>query len=207
MFNFILNWLFALAQNLNYWTIGLTMAVESSFIPLPSEIIIPPAAYLASLGHLNVFWVIVVGVLGSIIGSSINYFLARWLGRLVIYELSAKKWARFFLVTPEKLLRWEKAFLKNADATVFVSRLIPVARHLVSIPAGFCGMPYGRFVLYTAAGSTIWVSILAVLGYFLGANRALLYQYSKIISWGLLGLVISWILYLFLKKWLKRKNK
>lgn len=200
MFSLILDWFLSLAQNLNYFTVGLLMAIESSFLPLPSEVVIPPAAYLASQGHLNVFWVVVVGVIGSVVGASINYLIAMLLGRLVIYELAAKKWARFLMITPAKLIKVEKSFLQNANSATFVSRLIPVARHLISIPAGFCGMPYGPFVLYTALGSTIWVSILAALGYFLGANQALIYQYSRFISWSLLGLAVLWLLWFLIRK-------
>jgi len=206
MFSLIFAWLLGLAQHLNYLTIGSLMAIESSFVPLPSELIIPPAAYLASLGHLNVVWIVVVGVIGSVVGSSINYLIAMWLGRLVIFELANRKWARFFLVTPEKLLKAEKDFLKSANSATFVSRLIPVARHLISIPAGFCGMPYGSFVLYTALGSTIWVSILAALGYFLGANQALLHRYAELISWSLLAVVILWLAWIILRKKLRSKK-
>jgi len=206
MFNFIFDWFLGLAQHLNYLTVGVLMTVESSFLPLPSEIVIPPAAYLASQGQLNIFWLVVVGVIGSVIGASINYLLARWLGRLVIYELASKKWARFLMITPDKLIKIEKSFLKSANSATFFSRLIPVARHLISIPAGFCGMPYGSFVLYTAAGSAIWVSILAALGYFVGANHALLHQYARLISWSILGLVVLWLVWLVVKKkWLKRQ--
>jgi membrane protein DedA with SNARE-associated domain len=204
MFSLIFNWFLVLAQHLNYLTVGVLMTVESSFLPLPSEIVIPPAAYLASQGQLNIFWLVVVGVLGSVIGASINYLLSRLLGRLVIYELSAKKWARFLFITPEKLAKVEKSFLQNANSATFFSRLIPVARHLISIPAGFCGMPYGPFVLYTALGSAIWVSILAGLGYFLGANQALPHQYAQLISWSILGLVVLWVIWLLIKKKLRK---
>lgn len=204
MFSLIFNWFLALAQHLNYFSVGVLMTIESSFLPLPSEIVIPPAAYLASQGQLNIFLIVIVGILGSVVGASINYLLARLLGRLVIYELSAKKWARFLFITPEKLAKVEKSFLQNANSATFFSRLIPVARHLISIPAGFCGMPYGPFVLYTAAGSAIWVSVLAGLGYFLGANRALLHQYARLISWSILGLVVLWVIWLLIKKKLRK---
>lgn len=207
MMNIFSNWFVFLAEHLNYWTVGLLMTIESSFLPLPSEIVIPPAAYLASQGKMTFFGVIVAGTIGSLIGASLNYILARWLGRLVIYELSSKKWARFLLITPEKLEKVEKSFLKNANSATFFSRLIPVARHLISIPAGFCGMPYGPFLLYTALGSAIWVSILAGLGYFLGANQALLHHYASLISWSLLGLFSLWLLWLVLKKAVKRRRQ
>ncbi len=198
------NWILNFTAGLNYFGIGLLMAIESSFIPLPSEIVMPPAGYLASLGHLNVFLVILAGVVGSVLGSTINYLLSWWLGRPIVYRLAGTKAARFLLITPEKIATVEESFLKNASAATFFSRLIPVARHLISIPAGFTKMPFGSFIFYTAAGSAIWVSILTALGYFLGSNQALLLKYYRELSWTLLGLGLIWLLWLIF--W-GRKNK
>ncbi len=189
-----------LTRGLGYLGVGFLMAVESSFLPLPSEIIIPPAAYLAGRGEFSLFLVILVGVLGSVIGASVNYILSLWLGRLVVYKLAGRKWARFFSITPEKLARAEKNFLKNADAATFFGRLVPVLRHLISIPAGFCKMPYGRFVFFTALGATLWVGFLAALGYFFGANQALLHRYYREIYWSLLLLAGFWLAWLIVRK-------
>lgn len=195
----IIAWVLNITQGLGYTGIALLMAIESSFLPLPSEVVIPPAAYLASQGRMTLLLVIIAGTLGSILGASFNYFLSRSLGRLVIYRLAASRAARYLLITPEKLARAEVYFLRNAGAATFLGRLLPVVRHLISIPAGFCRMPFGRFIFFTAIGSALWVSVLAGLGYFIGANQALIVRYSKEFSWGLLALIIifiAWRIYL-----------
>lgn len=189
----IINWILTMTQGLGYSGIIVLMAIESSFLPLPSELIIPPAAYLASQGKMNLVLIIITGTLGSVLGATINYLLSRSLGRLLIYKLAAKSWARWFLITPEKISQAEQYFLSNSRSATFFGRLIPVVRHLVSIPAGFSKMAYGSFVGYTAAGAFIWVSILTGLGYFIGSNQALLERYYREISWGLLILGIIWI--------------
>ncbi|MFA6994965.1 MAG: DedA family protein [Patescibacteria group bacterium] len=189
----IINWILTITQGLGYSGIIVLMAIESSFLPLPSELIIPPAAYLASQGKMSLVLIIITGTLGSVLGATINYLLSRSLGRLVIYKLAAKPWARWFLITPEKISQAEQYFLSNSRSATFFGRLIPVVRHLVSIPAGFSKMAYGGFVAYTAAGALIWVSILTGLGYFIGSNQALLERYYRQISWGLLILGITWI--------------
>jgi membrane protein DedA with SNARE-associated domain len=193
-------------QGLGYTGVAVLMAIESSFLPLPSEIVIPPAAYLASQGKMSLTLIILAGTLGSVIGATINYVLSRSLGRLVIYKLAAARWAKLFLITPEKIAAAEKYFLSNSRSATFFGRLIPVVRHLISIPAGFCRMPYGQFVFYTALGAALWVSVLSALGYFLGANQALIERYYREISWGLIILVILWIGWKIVK-WIKGKKQ
>lgn len=198
LFNFILE----ITQNLGYIGIIILMSIESSFVPLPSEIIIPPAAYLASLGEMNIFIIIIAGVIGSIIGAIFNYTLSYYLGRPLIYKLAEHRFAKFLLIKPNKIIRAEKYFLNNSSSATFIGRLIPVVRHLISIPAGFCKMPFKKFIFYTALGSLIWVSILAGLGYFIGANKELLMNYYKEISYTLMifGIIwISWKIYKFKK--------
>ena len=198
----IINWVLGITQGLGYLGVVLLMAIESSFLPLPSELVIPPAAYLASQGKMSIGLIILAGTLGSVLGATVNYFLSLSLGRLVIYRLAAFKAARWLLITPEKIQRAEKYFLTSSKSATFFGRLIPVIRHLISIPAGFSRMHFGNFVLYTALGATIWVSILALLGYFVGANQALVSQYYKEIYWTLLVLGILWIAW---KIWGKKK--
>ncbi len=204
MFETIIQWVLNLTQGLGYTGVTILMAIESSFLPLPSELVIPPAAWLVSEGKMNLWLLIAAGTLGSVIGATVNYLLSRWLGRLIIYGLTEKKFFRVLGVTRERVEKVEKMFLADAKKSTFIGRLIPVVRHLISIPAGFCKMPYGSFVLFTALGSFVWVSILAVLGYFLGANRELLEQYYQEISWLLLILGIVWILAKFRKKIFKK---
>lgn len=195
MLNGIINWVLAVTQGLGYWGVALLMAIESSFLPLPSEVVIPPAAYLASQGKMDVWLIIIAGTVGSVIGATVNYLLSMSLGRLLVYRLAATKAARWVLITPEKISRAEIYFLKSSKSATFFGRLIPVVRHLISIPAGFSRMPYGQFVLYTALGSAIWVSILTALGYFIGANQSLIMKYYREIYWSLLALGIIWLAY------------
>ena len=184
---------------MGYLGVGLLMTVESSFFPLPSEIIVPPAAYLASQGSMNLFWVIIAGIVGSVLGAVVNYLIGLYLGRALVYRLAAQSWAKFLFITPEKIIRAEQYFLKNANSATFFGRLIPVIRQLVSLPAGFTKMNFGRFLFWTTLGSSIWVIILATLGYVLGANRELLQLYYREIYWTLLILGIIWIAWKIMK--------
>lgn len=152
-------------DNLNYGTITLLMAIESSFIPLPSEIVIPPAAYMAAEGKMNVFLVVLSGTVGSMIGAMFNYTLAYFLGRPVIYKLANSRVGRMCLLNEHKVQKAEGFFVKNGAISTFIGRLIPGIRHLISIPAGLAKMKISTFLFYTALGSCIWSSILAIIGY------------------------------------------
>lgn len=184
---------------MGYFGIGVLMAIESSFIPMPSEIIVPPAAYLASQGYLNIWLIILAGVIGSVVGAVFNYYFAYFLGRPLIYKLSRHRFAKFLLISPENLERAEKYFLENSVSATFIGRLIPVIRQLVSLPAGFSKMPFWPFMLYTTLGSFLWVAVLAALGYFIGANKELLSKYYNEISWALLILGSLWIIWKIFK--------
>lgn len=207
MFTTFINWILSLAEGLGYVGVFILMTIESSFLPFPSELAIPPAAWLASQGKMNLFLIILMGTLGSVIGAVINYFLALWLGRPLIYKLVDTKLARLLRLKKEDLERTEKMFLENANKATFIARLIPVIRQLISIPAGFTKMPFIPFILLTALGSFIWVVILAILGYTLGANQELLHTYYEELKWILLFLGILWILNFFRKKRKKRLTK
>jgi membrane protein DedA with SNARE-associated domain len=206
MLNEIINWVLNVTPGLGYSGIALLMAIESSFLPLPSEIVIPPAAYLASQGKMDIWLIILAGTIGSVLGATINYLLSMSLGRLVVYKLAGTRLAHWLLITPEKISRAEKYFLASSKSATFFGRLIPVVRHLISIPAGFSRMPYGQFVFYTALGSAIWVSILAALGYFIGANQSLIAKYYREIYWTLLILGMIWLAWKIFA-YRKRKNK
>ncbi|MEI6836098.1 MAG: DedA family protein [Candidatus Falkowbacteria bacterium] len=200
MFITFINWILGITQGLSYLGVFVLMTIESSFIPLPSELVIPPAAWLASQGQLNLFWIIIMGTLGSVLGASLNYFLSRWLGRPIVYKLMETKLAKILRLKKSKLEETEEMFLQNAKQATFVGRLIPVVRHLISIPAGFTKMPFGSFALFTALGSFLWVSTLAILGYTLGANQALLIKYYQEIQWFLLVAGIIWLVFFCHKK-------
>jgi len=200
MFTILFNWILNVTQGFGYVGLGILMTIESSFLPLPSEIVIPPAAYLASQGKMSLLLVIVFGIVGSVLGATINYLLSMSLGRYLVYKIANHKLARLIFISPEKIARAEKYFLENSNSATFYGRLIPVIRHLISIPAGFSKMNYGKFVLYTTLGSTLWVCLLASLGYFLGANQALVVKYYREIYWALLIFGILWLIYKFRPK-------
>lgn len=191
-FDFALN----ITSGLGYWGVGILMTIESSFLPFPSEIVVPPAAYLASQGEMNIFIVIIAGVLGSVLGAVINYVLSMSLGRFLVYKLADHRFAKYIFISKEKIERAEKYFLENSKSATFFGRLIPVIRQFVSIPAGFCRMNFAHFILLTAAGSAIWVSILAALGFFIGSKREVLAMYYQEISYILL---FAGFIYIFFK--------
>lgn len=208
MMQTIFSFILGITANLGYWGVGILMIIESSFLPFPSELVVPPAAYLASMGEMNIFIIIIIGVLGSIVGALINYYLAASLGRFLVYKLAGHPLAKYLMISPEKIDKAEKYFLKNSNSATLIGRLIPVIRQLVSIPAGLSRMPLLPFISLTALGSFIWVSILASLGYFLGSNQALLHSYYKELSWALIALLLIYLFFKFrLFKLFKKKEK
>lgn len=156
-------------ENLNYWTITLLMAIESSFIPFPSEVVVPPAAYMAAEnnGQLNVFLVVLFATLGANIGALINYYIARFVGRPIVYRFANSRLGHMCLIDEAKVKHAEAYFEKHGALSTFVGRLIPAVRQLISIPAGLARMRLSTFLLYTTLGAGIWNSILAALGYYL----------------------------------------
>ena len=200
----LVNALLHFAQEIGYWGVVFLMALESSFIPFPSEVVVPPAAYLAAQGKLNIWLVIGASVLGSLIGAVFNYFLAYYLGRPLIYRLAKTKAARFLLIKPAQIERAESFFGRYDRGSTFFGRLVPVVRQLISLPAGFVKMPLFSFILYTFLGSTLWTLILSALGYFFGANEEIWKLYYTEISWGILVVAVVIALYFF---WRQREKK
>lgn len=194
-----------LVNSIGYLEVFLLMSLESSFVPFPSEIVIPPAAYLASQGSLNIYLVIFFGILGSLLGALINYFLALKLGRLIIYKLADSRVAKFFLINKEKILKSEKYFLKHGNASTFFGRLIPIIRQLISLPAGLSKMNLFKFIFYTSLGSFIWVTLLAILGYVAGEKQEIIISYYREIILVLIFLFI--VFYVFKKFRANRKKK
>lgn len=185
----IVSYFLELSSSLGYLGVFLLMVIESSFIPFPSEIVVPPAAYLAARGEMNVYIVVLAGVAGSLVGALVNYFLAMYLGRPLVYNLVSKKWARVFLLSRSKVERAEKYFLEYGSLSTFLGRLVPAVRQLISLPAGFVRMDFGKFVFFTSLGAGLWVAILAALGYFLGANEEIFSKYYAYVVWGVLAVV------------------
>ncbi|NPA39494.1 MAG: DedA family protein [Thermodesulfobacteria bacterium] len=201
----IINLLLLFFEKSGYLGIFLCMAIESTVVPLPSELVIPPAAYLAYQGKMNFFWVVLLGTLGSLAGALVNYFVALRIGRPAFF-LFVKKYGKFFLLSEESFLKVEKFWDKHGHISVFVGRLLPGFRHLVSIPAGLTRMNLGLFSLYTALGAGLWCLFLAVCGYFFGKNSELLKSYlhkGSFLIILLCGLIIA--IYVFYRKHFKKE--
>ena len=204
------------AEHMNYATITALMAVESSFIPFPSEIVIPPAAYVAEdptsslyvtdSYPLNVLLIVLFGTLGAMIGAIINYVLAMWLGRPIIYAFADSKLGHLCLLSADKVKKAEDYFNEHGKVSTFVGRLIPGIRQLISIPAGLCKMHFGRFLLYTFLGAGIWNVVLALLGYITRGQKELIDTYSHELSMAIMVLFGLAIIYIIAKALLKRKK-
>ena len=155
-------------ENLNYWVVTIFMTIESSFIPFPSEVIVPPAAWKAMTDDsMNIFLVVIFATVGADLGALINYYLARWLGRPIVYKFANSRFGHMCLIDEAKVHHAEEYFRKHGAASTFFGRRIPAVRQLISIPAGLAGMKLGPFQLYTTLGAGIWNTILALLGYFI----------------------------------------
>lgn len=192
----------------NYASITALMAIESSFIPFPSEIIIPPAAYVASEGtaDISIIGVVLSGTLGALIGAFVNYFLALWLGRPIVYKFADSKLGHLLLLNGEKVGKAEDYFNKHGKISTLIGRLIPAVRQLISIPAGLARMNIGAFALFTALGAGVWNTVLALLGYAAHGQKDLINQYSRELSQVLLGLLALLILY-FTARYVWNKKK
>ena len=200
-------------KHMNYWTVGGLMAIESSFIPFPSEVVIPPAVYVALDEHsqsgMNWWLVVIFGTLGALVGAFINYFLSRWLGRPIIYAFVDSKLGHILQLSGEKMERAEKYFNDHGVFSTLVGRLIPVVRQLISIPAGLSKMNIGTFALYTTLGALIWNCVLALLGYLahLAGDISVVEKYSSEISYIIIGLVILVALILTVRYFIKKNRK
>lgn len=156
--------------HLNYWVITLLMAIESSFIPFPSEVVIPPAAYMAAAtGEMSLWLIILCATLGALIGATVNYVLALYLGRPIIYRFANSKLGHLCLIDEEKVKLAEHYFDEHGAIGTIVGRLVPAVRQLISIPAGLARMRFGRFLLYTTIGAGAWNCILGAIGYALAS--------------------------------------
>ena len=160
LIDFVLN-------NLNYWWVFVFMAIESSFIPFPSEVVVPPAAFLSMMedNPMNIVLVVIVATLGADLGALINYYLARWLGRPLVYRFADSRIGHMCLIDRAKVEHAEAFFRERGASSTFFGRLVPAVRQLISIPAGLAGMNLGRFLLFTTLGAGVWNSVLALLGY------------------------------------------
>ena len=207
-----MNIISSLLSNLNYGTIFFLMMLESTVVPVPSEFVVTPAAYHAASGQLDVWLVILAATIGADLGASINYIVALYVGRPVIYRFANSRWGKMCLLNQEKVEKSERYFDDHGIVATLTGRLIPGIRHLISIPAGLARMNYWKFLLYTTIGAGAWHSILAALGWYLHAivpedqlndKIAEYAEYIKLVS---IALVIAAIVWFVVTKYLKRKE-
>ena len=196
--------------NMNYGTITALMAAESSIFPVPSELVVPPAAFIASRGDggMKMIWVIVFATIGAWIGATVNYFvLGMWLGRNIIYKFADSRLGRMLLLSSEKLKQSESFFNKYGIVSTFIGRFIPVIRHFISIPAGFSKMNYFVFSVFTLLGASLWNCILAFLGRLANGQQEVIYRYSHEIGYGLLAIVCLVIVFFTIKYFVGKSKR
>jgi membrane protein DedA with SNARE-associated domain len=202
MLDSFVHWLLERFRDLGYPGIIVLMAMESSVLPVPSELVMPPAGYLAAKGEMNLFIAIACGVLGSVTGALANYGLAWWLGRAVIRRLG-----RYLLISEKWLDRAERFFDRHGEISTLLGRMLPVIRHLISIPAGIARMSLPRFVLFTGLGALLWCSILAGIGYVLGQHEDVLsnVEVQRYVSRALAYLIPALIVTVIIYAWRQRR--
>ena len=202
-----------LLDQLSYLNVFLLMTIESTFIPFPSEVVLPPAAYHAhATGEQNVFLLIIVATLGSDMGATINYFLAFYLGRPIVYAFANSKWGHRCLLNEEKVRRSEKFFDDHGVVATLTGRLVPVIRQLISIPAGLAKMNFLKFILYTTIGAGLWNCVLAAIGWYLQTivpeDKLMekVDEYSEHIKILILAAIAVAVAYFIKRKYIVKKN-
>lgn len=207
-----MNWISSLLGNLNYTTVFILMMLESTVIPVPSELVVSPAAYHAAAGNLDMLLVILFATLGADLGATINYVAGYYLGRPIIYRFANSKWGKMCLLNQEKVEHSEKYFDNHGMVATITGRLIPGIRHLISIPAGLAKMNYWKFLLYTTIGAGVWNCILATLGWYLHTIvpeeqlHDKILEYGEYIKWIIIVLVIIAIAYFAIRRFIKKKT-
>lgn len=208
-----MNWITSLLSNLNYPTIFFLMMLESTVIPVPSELVVSPAAYHAAAGNINIWLVILFSTLGADLGATINYVVAYYVGRPVIYRFANSRLGHLCLLNQQKVEKSEKYFYDHGMIATITGRLVPGIRHLISIPAGLSKMHYGWFLLYTTLGAGVWNCILAALGWYLhsivGEDQLndKIAEYGDYIKYFIVGVVCIVAAYAVLKRMLGKKKK
>ncbi len=186
--------------DMGYFGIFLLMFIESTFFPFPSEIIMIPAGYLAYKGEMNLYMVILAGILGSLFGALLNYYLALFFGRKFLL-----RYGKYVFIKEETLNKLESFFTKHGEISTFTGRLIPGIRQLISLPAGLARMNIARFSFYTSLGAGIWVVVLVAVGYLVGSNEELISEYLR--SATLIALVSVGLIVLFYAVRYKRRKE
>jgi len=203
MLESFVHWLLERFRDMGYPGIVILMAMESSVLPVPSELVMPPAGYLAAKGEMNIVIAIACGVLGSVLGALANYGVALWLGRAVI-----RRAGRYLLISEKALDRAERFFDRHGEISTLLGRMLPVVRHLISIPAGIARMSLPRFVLFTGLGAFLWCTILATIGYVLGQHEDVLsnVEVQHYVSRALVYLVPALIITVIVYAWWQRRR-
>lgn len=179
-----IEWILATVEAWGYWGIFLAMAMESTVLPVPSELVVIPAGMLAYQGKLNLLLVILSSTFGSLAGATVNYFFALWVGRPFL-----EKYGKYFFVRPALLQKTDTFFTKHGAISTFTGRLIPGIRHLISLPAGLVRMNFASFAFYTTLGAGLWSVVLALFGYFIGGSQGVIEENKTLIIVGTLGFV------------------
>lgn len=205
-------------NNANYLFVFIFMTIESSFIPFPSELVVPPAAYLACSDYgvgagMNVYMVVVMATLGALAGAFINYYLALWIGRPLVYRFADSRFGHACLIDRGKVERAENYFDSHGAVSTFVGRLIPAVRQLISIPAGISRMNVMVFAVFTSLGALVWNSVLALLGYLLAktVSPADLFEkveeYNRYLTWAGYGLALVCVIFILWNAFKPRKHR
>ena len=207
-----MNWITSLLSNLNYGTVYLLMLLESTVVPVPSELVVAPAAYHSAAGHLNIWLVVLFATLGAMTGATINYLAGYYLGRPIIYKFANSRVGHLCLLNQSKVEKSEKYFDDHGMVATITGRLIPGIRHLISIPAGLAKMNYWKFLLYTTIGAGAWHAILAVLGWYLHYIVPEEQLNDKILAYGeyikvVICLIVAIALVYFIIRYLVRRHK
>ena len=207
-----MNFITSLLNNLNYPTIFFLMMLESTVVPVPSELVVSPAAYHAAGGNLNLGLVVLFATLGADLGATINYVVAYYVGRPMIYRFANSRLGHLCLLNQEKVEKSERYFDSHGKLATITGRLIPGIRHLISIPAGLAKMHYGHFILYTTIGAGVWNIILAALGWYLytivpeDQLHDKILEYGDYIKYAIIAILLVAVLYFIVRKQLKKKR-
>jgi len=204
LFQQLLGWYMV---HITYWTVFLLMAIESTIIPFPSELVIPPAAFKAANGDMNIILVIFAGSMGAIVGSLFNYYMAKWLGNKLLMKFVNTRLAHLMMIDQSAIEKTEHYFLKHGKTSTLIGRLVPGIRHLISIPAGLANMKMRDFILFTALGATAWNIILAMLGYFFYSQKELLDKYYKELIVLIIAIGGMYVLFLIFNAFKKKSLK
>lgn len=213
MFDQLLSYIGQFLSHIGYLEVFIGMFLESTFIPVPSEIFVPPAAYNAAAGELNIWLVIIYATIGADLGAIVNYALGYYLGRPIIYAFADSRWGKLCMLEKENIIKAERYFDDHGVVATLTGRLLPVIRQLISVPAGLAKMNFWTFLLYTTIGAGVWNCVLAALGYYLHSVvpkdmlNEKVSEYYQYIQFVILAIFVLVVAYYVIKKFRKTKTK